>query len=189
MNPEPDLSARTLTLTRTFDAPPGKVYRAWTDPALYKQWNVPRPWVITEAELDPRPGGTNRMNMRSPEGVDYPDAGIYLEVIPEKRLVFTDAYTSAWLPSEKPFMTVSVDFEPLRAGRRRGNPSACCTGPSPTARSTSAWASTRAGASAPISSPSCSPESVLIPISTTKHLIAGRAAMPVFFIAGMKPLP
>ena len=118
MNPEPDLSARTLTLTRTFDAPPEKVYRAWTDPALYKQWNVPRPWVITEAELDPRPGGTNRINMRSPEGVDYPDAGIYLEVIPGKRLVFTDAYTSAWLPSEKPFMTVSVDFEPLEGGAK-----------------------------------------------------------------------
>jgi uncharacterized protein YndB with AHSA1/START domain len=96
MNPEPDLSNRTLTLTRTFDAPPEKVYRAWTEPALYKQWNVPRPWVITEAE-----------------GVDFPDAGIYLEVIPGKRLVFTDAYTSPWLPSEKPFMTVSVDFEPL----------------------------------------------------------------------------
>ena len=118
MNPEPDLSTRTLTLTRTFDAPPEKVYRAWTDPALYKQWNVPRPWVITEAELDPRPGGANRINMRNPEGVDFPDGGIYLEVIPGKRLVFTDAYTSAWLPSEKPFMTVSVDFEPLEGGAK-----------------------------------------------------------------------
>ena len=118
MNPEPDLSTRTLTLTRTFNAPPEKVYRAWTDPALYKQWNVPRPWVITEAELDPRPGGTNFINMRSPEGVDFPDAGIYLEVIPGKRLVFTDAYTSPWLPSEKPFMTVSVDFEPLEGGAK-----------------------------------------------------------------------
>ena len=118
MNPEPDLSARTLTLTRTFDAPPERVYRAWTEPALYKQWNVPRPWVITEAELDPRPGGTNFINMRSPEGVDYPDAGIYLEVIPGRRLVFTDAYTAAWLPSEKPFMTVSVDFEPLEGGAK-----------------------------------------------------------------------
>jgi len=118
MNPEPDLSSRTLTLTRTFNASPEKVFRAWTEPALYKQWNVPRPWVITEAELDPRPGGTNRINMRSPEGVDYPDAGIYLEVIPGKRLVFTDAYTSAWLPSEKPFMTVSVELEPLEGGAK-----------------------------------------------------------------------
>ena len=58
--------------------------------------------VITEAELDPRPGGTNRINMRSPEGVDFPDAGIYLEVIPGKRLVFTDAYTAASLPPKNP---------------------------------------------------------------------------------------
>lgn len=49
--------------------------------------------------------------MRSPEGVDFPNRGIYLEVIPNERLVFTDAYTRAWEPSEKPFMTVVLTFE------------------------------------------------------------------------------
>jgi len=40
-----------------------------------------------------------------------PNRGIYLEVIPNERLVFTDAYTSAWIPSAKPFMTVVLTFE------------------------------------------------------------------------------
>ena len=49
--------------------------------------------------------------MRSPEGDEFPNRGVYLEVVPNERLVFTDAYTEAWLPSEKPFMTVILTFE------------------------------------------------------------------------------
>ncbi|MCX6177929.1 MAG: SRPBCC domain-containing protein [Chlorobiales bacterium] len=40
-----------------------------------------------------------------------PSRGVYLDVIKDERLVFTDAYTKAWEPSEKPFMTVTVTFE------------------------------------------------------------------------------
>jgi uncharacterized protein YndB with AHSA1/START domain len=49
--------------------------------------------------------------MRSPDGEDMPNRGVYLEVVPNERLVFTDAYTSAWEPAEKPFMTVILTFE------------------------------------------------------------------------------
>jgi uncharacterized protein YndB with AHSA1/START domain len=48
--------------------------------------------------------------MRDPDGNEVPNRGIYLEVVPNERLVFTDAYTSAWQPSEKPFMTVILTF-------------------------------------------------------------------------------
>jgi uncharacterized protein YndB with AHSA1/START domain len=44
--------------------------------------------------------------MRDPDGNDFPNRGVYLDVIENERLVFTDAYTKAWEPSEKPFMTV-----------------------------------------------------------------------------------
>jgi uncharacterized protein YndB with AHSA1/START domain len=64
-------------------------------------------------EIDLRPGGVGKFVMRSPEGVDYPHVGVYLEVIPNERIVFTDAYTEAWVPSAKPFMTVIVTFEDL----------------------------------------------------------------------------
>jgi uncharacterized protein YndB with AHSA1/START domain len=102
---------RELTLTRLIDAPREKVFRAWTDPHLLKQWFAPLPWTTPVAELDLRPGGANLIVMRSPEGQDMPNRGVYLEIVENERLVFTDAYTKAWEPSEKPFMTVILTFE------------------------------------------------------------------------------
>ncbi len=101
-----------LVLTRIFDAPPEKVYRCWTDPALMKQWFVPKPWSLSKVETDVRPGGSSLIVMRDPEGKEFPNHGVYLEVVPNRKLVFTDAYTKAWKPSAKPFMTATVTFEP-----------------------------------------------------------------------------
>jgi len=106
-------SDRELVITRIIDAPREKVFRAWTDPELLKQWFAPRPWTTPVAELDVRPGGSNLIVMRSPEGKEYPNRGVYLEVVKNERLVFSDAYTKAWEPSEKPFMTVTVTLEDL----------------------------------------------------------------------------
>ena len=50
------------------------------------------------------------MVMRSPEGNEFPNRGVYLDVVKNERLVFTDAFTTAWEPSEKPFMTVALTF-------------------------------------------------------------------------------
>jgi uncharacterized protein YndB with AHSA1/START domain len=106
------LSDRQLVLTRLLDAPPEKVYRAWTEPELLKQWFAPLPWTTPRAETDVRPGGASLIVMRSPEGVDHPNQGVYLEVVENGRLVFTDAYIRAWDPSQQPFMTVVITFEP-----------------------------------------------------------------------------
>jgi uncharacterized protein YndB with AHSA1/START domain len=102
---------RELVLTRIINVPREKVYRAWTDPEQLKQWFAPKPWTTSEARLDVRPGGANLIVMRSPEGQEFPNRGVYLEVVPNQRLVFTDAYVEAWQPSEKPFMTVILTFE------------------------------------------------------------------------------
>jgi uncharacterized protein YndB with AHSA1/START domain len=102
---------RELVLTRIINVPREKVYRAWTDPEQIKQWFAPKPWTTAVAETDVRPGGASLIVMRSPEGQDFPNRGVYLEVVPNQRLVFTDAYTEAWQPSEKPFMTVILTFE------------------------------------------------------------------------------
>ena len=107
-----------LVLTRLIDAPRSKLFRAWTDPELLKQWFVPRPWTVARAEVDVRPGGANLIVMRSPEGQEFPNRGVYLEVVPDRRLVFTDAYTSAWQPSQRPFMTGIVTFDD-EAGQSR----------------------------------------------------------------------
>ena len=112
MDPNPTSSdERELVLTRLIAAPREKVFKAWTDPELLKQWFAPLPWTTPHAELDVRTGGANLIVMRSPEGNEFPNRGVYLEVIENERLVFTDAYTKAWEPSEKPFFTAVLTFE------------------------------------------------------------------------------
>lgn len=105
------ISERELVLSRIIDAPPEKVYSAWIDPGLLKQWFAPAPWTVSSAETDVRHGGSTLVVMRSPEGNEFQNRGVYLEVVENERLVFTDAYTKAWEPSEKPFMTVILTFE------------------------------------------------------------------------------
>jgi uncharacterized protein YndB with AHSA1/START domain len=112
------IADRELVLTRLIDAPPQKVYRAWTEPELLKQWFAPLPYTTPVAELDVRPGGVNLVVMRAPDSHDMPIRGVYLEVRKNEKLVFTDAYTSAWETSDKPFMTVIVTFE-NEAGKTR----------------------------------------------------------------------
>ena len=102
---------RDLILTRTFNASPSAVFNAWTQPELLQQWFAPRPWTTAKAELDVRVGGASLIVMRSPEGKEFPGHGVYLEVVKNSRLVFTDAFTRAWEPSEKPFMVVELSFE------------------------------------------------------------------------------
>lgn len=105
-----------LTLTRVLDAPRANVWRCWTEPDLLVQWFTPKPWSTVRAELDVRAGGSSLVVMRSPDGVERPNPGVYLEVLPFEKIVVTDAYTSAWVPSEKPFMTATMTFADTRAG-------------------------------------------------------------------------
>jgi uncharacterized protein YndB with AHSA1/START domain len=105
------IADRELVLTRVINAPREKLFRAWTDPALLVQWFAPLPWTTPRAELDVRPGGASLVVMRGPDGNEFPNHGVYLEVVANERLVFTDAYSKAWEPSSKPFMTVILTFE------------------------------------------------------------------------------
>jgi|SRR5277367_6070364 len=107
----PSVSDRELVLTRLIDSPREKLFRAWTDPELLKQWFAPLPYTTPHAELDVRPGGANFVAMKGPDGQEMPNRGVYLEVVKNERVVFTNAYTKAWEPSDKPFMTVILTFE------------------------------------------------------------------------------
>jgi len=104
---------RDLIVTRVIDAAPEKVFRAWTEPVLLGQWFAPKPWTTPRVEIDVRGGGSSLFVMRGPDGKDFPNRGVYLEVAKNERLVFTDAFISAWEPSAKPFMTVILTFENL----------------------------------------------------------------------------
>ena len=108
-----------LVITRDIAVPRDKLYRCWIEPALVKQWFAPKPWTVTRAETDVRAGGSSLVVMRGPDGQEFPNPGVYLEVVPNERIVSTDAYTSAWEPSAKPFMTLVLTFEDLGGGRTR----------------------------------------------------------------------
>lgn len=107
-----------LSLTRLVDAPRAALWRCWTEPALIKQWFTPRPWTTPVVEVNVRPGGSSDTVFRGPDGEEFPNRGVYLEVVPGERLVFTDAYSEAWRPSPKPFMTAIVSFAD-EAGKTR----------------------------------------------------------------------
>ena len=109
--PAKPADSRELVLTRVIDAPREKVWRCWTEPELMKQWFAPKPWTTPAVEVDLRPGGSNLITMRGPDGTEFPNRGVYLEVVPNEKLVFTDAFTNAWTPSEKPFFVGVLTFE------------------------------------------------------------------------------
>ena len=111
-------SNHELVLTRLIKAPRHSLFRAWTEPELLKQWFAPHPCTVPVAETDVRPGGTSLIVMRVPDGKEMPCHGVYLEVVKDERLVFTDAFTKAWYPSAKPFMTVIITFEDEADGTR-----------------------------------------------------------------------
>jgi uncharacterized protein YndB with AHSA1/START domain len=66
---------RDLTLNRIIDAPPELVFKAWTDPAMLKQWFAPLPWTTPTVESDVRPDGASMMVMRGPAGTEFPNRG------------------------------------------------------------------------------------------------------------------
>lgn len=102
---------RELVITRLIDAPRENVFRCWLEPALMLQWFTPKPWSTVRAETDPRPGGSNLVVMADPDGKEYPNRGVYLEIVPNEKIVFTDAFSQAWVPSDKPFFVGTLTFE------------------------------------------------------------------------------
>jgi uncharacterized protein YndB with AHSA1/START domain len=90
--------ALDLVLERTIAVPPKRVWAAWTQPELLMQWFTPAPWMTVAANLDVRPGGRFVTTMQSPEGEQYPNAGCYLQVEPNRLLVFTSVMTDDFRP-------------------------------------------------------------------------------------------
>ena len=88
-----------LTFERTIDVPKAAVWRAWTQPALLMQWFCPLPWRVTECDIELFAGGMFRTTMVSPEGLRVPNLGTYLEVVPQDRLVWTNALGPGFRPA------------------------------------------------------------------------------------------
>ena len=91
-----------LVLERTLKAPRDLVWKAWTDPEHLKRWFAPKPYEITELEMDLRPGGIFRLRMTGPDGFDtgHGNPGCVLEVIEGEKLVWTNALAPEYRPAE-----------------------------------------------------------------------------------------
>lgn len=109
-----------LKIELILDAPKEKLYRGWTEPELMKQWFAPKPWTTPRVQVDHRPGGASLIVMRSPEGQEIPNPGQYLEVVPNRKIVFTDAFVGNWVPREgAPFMVAEIHFEDAGPGKTK----------------------------------------------------------------------
>jgi uncharacterized protein YndB with AHSA1/START domain len=109
-----------LVLERDVDVPPALVWAAWTRSEHLEKWFVPRPWSVAECEIDLRPGGIFRTVMRSPEGEEFPNVGCYLEIVPERRLVFTGALGPGYRPTNDTGVTFTafITLEARGSGTR-----------------------------------------------------------------------
>ncbi|HEY7570108.1 MAG TPA: SRPBCC domain-containing protein [Nitrososphaeraceae archaeon] len=120
-----DTKDQELFITRTFDASRESVWRAWKDPNIMKRWWGPKGFTSPYCMIDLRVDGKFLYCMRSPEGKDYWNTGVYQEIIPQARIVFSNSFAdekgnvvqatkygmSADFPLE---MLVTVTFEEIR---------------------------------------------------------------------------
>lgn len=94
--------ATDLVLERTLNAPRDLVWKAYTDPEHMKRWFAPKPYEITELDLDLTPGGIFRIRMVGPDGFDtgHGTPGCVLEVVEGEKLVWTSALGPGYRPNE-----------------------------------------------------------------------------------------
>jgi uncharacterized protein YndB with AHSA1/START domain len=83
---------KELTITRVFDAPRQLVFEAWTKPEHLKKWCAPHGFDIPSAEGKLEPGGSWRSSMTKPDGTLLKLGGVYQEIVPGEKLVFTHAW-------------------------------------------------------------------------------------------------
>lgn len=88
-----------LILERTIDVTPDKLWRALVEPELVKRWFTPAPWKTVDCAIDLRVGGKFYTVMQSPEGQNFPGNSCFLEIVPEKRLVWTAALAPGFRPA------------------------------------------------------------------------------------------
>jgi uncharacterized protein YndB with AHSA1/START domain len=89
-----------LLIERVIDVPKEQVWAAWTTPELLMQWFTPVPWKTVACTIDLRPGGGFGTTMRSPEGEEFPGESCYLEVVENRKLVWTSALLPGFRPKE-----------------------------------------------------------------------------------------
>jgi uncharacterized protein YndB with AHSA1/START domain len=117
MPPSPAPPDVELCLHRDFAARPERVYAAWT--RRLPEWWGPRGTTVPSFTMDLRPGGRFCAVLRTADGTEFTTCGVFLDVVPGERLVFTDAFDPGWVPRPGFFFTGFVRFEGLPGGGTR----------------------------------------------------------------------
>lgn len=107
-----------LIVSRIIKAPPSAVWAAWKDPALLAKWWAPAPnaTVVTKHEF--YAGGAFGTVIRLQDGTEHSGEGCFLEVIENKRIVFTDALRGGWRPNEESFFSAIITLEAAAEGTK-----------------------------------------------------------------------
>jgi uncharacterized protein YndB with AHSA1/START domain len=109
-NTEAAATQHELVLTRVLDAPPSLVFAAWTEGERTRQWLAPHGYTNTHSDAQVRPGGHWRSCMVSPTGEELWLGGVYREVVPNRRLVFTHAWDDEHgKPGRETLVTVELE--------------------------------------------------------------------------------
>ncbi len=95
-----------LVVRRRFRAPQGRVFQAWTTPDQLKRWWGPMGFTTPDVEVDLRTGGRYRLGMRAPDGGAVAIVGTFVDVEPERRLVYTWSFEGGGLDPEQTLVTV-----------------------------------------------------------------------------------
>ena len=104
MSTQPSVATKpSLTLKRRINAPPAKVYAAWTDPAKLARWFGPEGVTSVDAKFDLRVGGRYQISMKVP-GDSHDVSGVYRELVTDQKLVFTWAWRTT--PERDSLVTV-----------------------------------------------------------------------------------
>ncbi len=123
-------NATVLTITRVIDAPVELVFKAWSDPKLVSQWWGPGGFTAPTIKIDFRVGGTYLFCMRDPDGQEFWSTGEYTEIIPLKKISYTDSFADPngnkvpasfyQIPGEFPEQQqVTILFEAIGKNRTR----------------------------------------------------------------------
>lgn len=113
------MDANDLEISPLLQAPRAKIWKAWSQPELLKEWWCPQPWKTQVKAFEFYPGGAFHTLMTGPNGEESDNPGCFLDITPEHRIVSTSCLTGGWRPADSWLpMTAIISMTDEGAGTR-----------------------------------------------------------------------
>ena len=109
-----------LRISKVIAATPAQIWAAWSSPETMARWFAPEPVRTEVLKFEFRPGGAFHLKLTGPDGTVYSDEeGCFLDIVPLRQIVFTDALSGGYRPTGGGFMTAIIRLEPAEGGGTR----------------------------------------------------------------------